>query len=158
MVTLARRITLNTQDAHEIAQEGFLRIWIHAGKWDPDGAASFETWLRRIVTNLAISKRRRYRPQVSLDAIEEMPTRMADAFETVSDSDQKNMVLQALKSLPVMQRAAVAAYYYDEVPYAQAAEQLQISLRAFDSLLVRAKRNLRKYFAKRGMQRWEGGL
>jgi RNA polymerase sigma-70 factor (ECF subfamily) len=158
MVVLARRITLDVQDANEVVQEGFMRVWIHAGKWDPCGTASFETWLRRVITNLAISRWRRHREQVSLDIAAEIPDTNADAFDQVSSDDQKKLVRIAIEKLPPKQRAAVAAYYFDESSYIEAAEQLNLSLKAFNSLLVRARQNLKKHFLTMGIKHWAGGL
>src|SRR5438874_2350230 len=53
----ARRITGNSADAEEIAQEALLRIWIHAPRWRP--VATFRTWFYRVVLNLSLNQRRR---------------------------------------------------------------------------------------------------
>ncbi len=121
MVTLAHRIVFDREQAREIAQEAFLRVWQNAAKWDPYGSATFLTWLRLVVVNLSISARRRYREQVSLDAIEELPSGLADGFDYIVASDQKRVVQEALKKLPERQRAAVALYYFDDLPQVEAA-------------------------------------
>src|ERR1700744_518988 len=72
-VTLAQIIVFYPDQAREIAQEAFLRVWLNAAKWDPDGSAMFSTWLRRVVINLSISQRRRRREQISIDAIADLP-------------------------------------------------------------------------------------
>jgi len=155
MVNLAQRIVFDREQAREIAQEGFLRVWKHASKWDPDGTATFSTWLRCVVVNLAISVRRRYRPQVSLDVIEEIPSGFADGFDAIVEADQKRIVQAALLKLPERQRAAVALYYFDDLPQGQAAEAMQMTARAFDSLIVRARANLKKHLASLGLRRQE---
>ncbi len=43
-VALAQRMTGNPSDADEIAQEAFLRVWQHAGRWDAARAA-FTKWV-----------------------------------------------------------------------------------------------------------------
>src|SRR5690606_34970755 len=46
-LSLARRMLGSQQDAEEVAQEVFLRVWTHAERWEP-GRAQFRTWLHRV--------------------------------------------------------------------------------------------------------------
>jgi len=155
MVTLAQRVVFDREQAREIAQEAFLRVWQHAHKWNPDGSATFSTWLSRVVINLSISRRRRFRDQVSLDVIEELPSELADSFDHIAASDKKRVVREALEKLPERQRAAVALYYFDDLPQTQAAEIMEMTPRAFDSLIVRARVNLKKHLSDFGFRRRE---
>jgi RNA polymerase sigma-70 factor (ECF subfamily) len=53
----ARRVTGNSADAEEIAQEALLRVWTHAPRWRP--VAAFRTWFYRVVLNLCLNRKRR---------------------------------------------------------------------------------------------------
>ena len=147
MVTLARRIVFDTELARDIAQEAFLRVWRHAAAWDPNGTATFQTWLRRVVVNLSISQRRRAREQANPDVLDDMPSGLADGFDILAEADRKRAVRAALEKLPERQRAAVALYYFEDLPQIQAAEILDMTPRAFDSLIVRARMKLKKHLA-----------
>ena len=155
MVRLAQRVVFDREQAREIAQEAFLRAWRQAASWDPDGAATFHTWLRRVTVNLAISQRRRRREQVGLDVIEDLPSGLADGFFTVAESEEKRMVRAALELLPERQRAALALYYFEDLSQAEAAEVMDMTPRAFDSLIVRARANMKQGLAKLGFGRME---
>lgn len=155
MVTLAQRIVFDREQAREIAQEGFLRVWQNAARWDPCGTATFLTWLRHVVVNLSISRRRRFREQVSLDVIEELPSGLTDGFDDVAVAERKRIVALALQKLPERQRAAVALYYFDDLPQIEAAEIMKMTPRAFDSLIVRARVSLKKHLADGGLYRKE---
>lgn len=155
MVVLAQRIVFDREQAYEIAQEAFLRVWQNAAKWDPFGTATFLTWLRLVVVNLSISRRRRYREQVSLDVIEELPSDMADGFDLTAGAEKKKIVGAALEKLPERQRAAIALYYFDELSQIEAAEVMQMTPRAFDSLIVRSRSNLKKYLVELGLRNKE---
>lgn len=150
MVALAYRIVFDREQAREIAQEAFLRVWQNAVRWNPDGSATFLTWLRRVVVNLSISRKRRFHAQVSIDLIEELPSGAADGFDHIAESDQRRVVRQALGKLSERQRAAVALYYFDDLSQAQAAEVMKMSQNAFDSLIVRARGNLKKHLVDLG--------
>lgn len=151
MVVHARRITLNNQDANEIAQEAFLRVWKNAHKWDANGTATFETWLYRITSNLAISHKRKQRDEIPLDAANDIESTQKEGFDLVSEKNRRTIVGNALDKLPPRQRAAVAAFYFDESSQAIAAERMSLSIKAFDALLVRARRNLKKVLEEMGI-------
>jgi RNA polymerase sigma-70 factor (ECF subfamily) len=155
MVTLAQRIIFDREQAREIAQEAFIKVWQNAPKWDRDGSATFLTWLRRVVINLSISSRRRAHEQVSLDVIEELQSGLADGFDYIAASEKKRIVRDALEKLPERQRAALALYYFDNLSQTQAAETMVMTASAFDSLIVRARSNLRKSLAEFGFGRKE---
>jgi RNA polymerase sigma-70 factor (ECF subfamily) len=150
MVTLAQRVVFDHEQAREIAQEAFLRVWLHAGKWDPDGSAMFGTWLRRVVVNFAISQRRKRRDQVDIDTIADLTDQQANGFDHVAVAHQKRAVQNALENLPDRQRAALALFYYDDVSQNEAAKVMRLTPKAFDSLLVRARRNVKKYLSAKG--------
>ena len=143
MVALARQITGNVSDANEVAQEAFLRVWQHAAGWDPDGTATFATWLFRVTSNFAISRRRGKRDYLPLDEIAERADDAPDSFAQTSDHEEKKMVRDAMERLPERQRIAVAAFYFDQASHAEAAARMGLSMKAFDALLVRARRNLK---------------
>jgi len=155
MVALAQRIVFDREQAREIAQEAFLRVWKLADKWDPDGSAAFSTWLSRVVINLAISCRRRFREQVSLDHIEDLPSGKADGFDCLAASEKNTAVKTAMEKLPARQQAAIALYYFEDLSQIQAAEVMEMTPRAFDSLIVRARVNLKKYLMDSGFRRQE---
>jgi RNA polymerase sigma-70 factor (ECF subfamily) len=52
VVSVARRIVGNAEDARDVAQMAFLRVWEQLARYDE--TYSFNTWLYRIATNLAI--------------------------------------------------------------------------------------------------------
>ncbi len=52
VVSVARRIVGNVEDARDVAQMAFLRVWEQLARYDE--TYSFNTWLYRIATNLAI--------------------------------------------------------------------------------------------------------
>jgi RNA polymerase sigma-70 factor (ECF subfamily) len=62
---LAQNLTQNRQDAEEVMQDAFFRVFTHLEGFKGD--ARFSTWLTRIAINEALMKLRRRRPTVSLD-------------------------------------------------------------------------------------------
>ncbi|KAA0573220.1 RNA polymerase sigma factor [Azospirillum sp. Sh1] len=140
-VALAQRMTGNPSDADEIAQEAFLRVWQHAGRWDAARAA-FTTWLYRIVMNLAIDRGRR--PGWSpLEDAGDPPDESPDALARIAERQTAERVNRALAALPDRQRAAVVLFHQEGLSLRQAAEILTMSESAFASLLARARAALK---------------
>jgi RNA polymerase sigma-70 factor (ECF subfamily) len=140
-LALAQRIVGNAQDAEEIVQDAFLGVWRHADGWR-GGEASFATWLYRIVVNRSLDYRRR-RGFAPLDEAGDLPTPAPDAYAAVAERQLAASVDTAISALPDRQRAALSLCYYQEMTCAEAAEVMQVSVSAMESLLVRARRLLR---------------
>lgn len=151
-LALALRMTGTAQDAEDVAQEAFLRVWAAAMRWNPDGGARFTTWLYRVVVNLCLDRKRRA-PMQDLDSVPEPADSSISSFERYGRGQASALVAEALATLPERQRAAVSLCYFGEVSCQEAADCLEISLSALESLLVRGRRSLRDHFARRGLRK-----
>ena len=99
-------------------------------------------WLTRVATNLCLD---RLRQRARLSG-EEVPERADEAplADTAIERDQaRGAVIAALDRLTERQRAAVVLTYYEELPNADAAVMLELNIKAFESLLLRARRALK---------------
>lgn len=146
MVGLARRMLSDGAEAEDIAQEVFLRVWREAPRWKP-GAAKFETWMHRVALNLCYDRLRRRREKPDPDA----GLGVADTRPLASDEwlarQRTQKVHAALAQLPERQRAAIALVHFDEMSNIAAAEILEISVEALESLLARGRRALKAALA-----------
>jgi RNA polymerase sigma-70 factor, ECF subfamily len=150
MAGLAGRITGNRGDAEEIVQEAFLRAWLKAPTWlgrgDREGGAAFSTWLGRVVVNLCLDRKRRVAP-LPIEAAAEVADASPDAFAAAAGSEVAARVARAIASLPERQRAAIVLCHYEGVSNIEAAEMLDVTVGALESLLVRARKSLRTALA-----------
>lgn len=139
---LAARTLGNAADADEVAQDTFLRAWKHIPGWTP-GQARFSTWLYRVALNLCHDQLRRRRDTRPID---EMPLASeAPGPERLARRDDlAREVQQALALLPERQRDAIVLSHYQELSQREAAEVLEISVEALESLLSRGRRALRE--------------
>ncbi|MEI6556918.1 MAG: RNA polymerase sigma factor [Rhodospirillaceae bacterium] len=139
---LAYRVIGNRDDAEEVAQEAFLRVWTMAPRWRHDLEARFTTWLYRVVVNLCLDRRRRLVP-LPLEDAGDTADPAPDSLDRVAADETTRLVAHALDGLPPRQRAAISLCYYGGVNGPQAAEILEVSVSALESLLVRGRRALR---------------
>ena len=157
-VRLAARILGSTGAAEDVAQEAFVRVWKHAGNWeDPKQAgAKFTTWFYRIVLNLCIDEKRK-RSFTDIDAIPERADDTPDAEANMQRREKSQRVKAALAELPERQRAAFVLCFYEDYSNKDAADMLGISVKAIESLLVRARRTLRDLLQGEDENRKKGG-
>lgn len=145
MLSLARRMLGNRADAEEVAQEVFLRVWTHAARWEP-GRAQFGTWLHRVATNLCLDRLRRHGTE-NIDSVPEPRSDAPNPHEELERQDLARRVDLALQALPPRQRAAVTLTHYQGLSNIEAAAILDVTVEAVESLLGRARRQLRAALA-----------
>lgn len=138
---LARRVLGNRSDAEDVVQDAFLKVWQRAGQWQP-GRAQFSTWLYRVVVNRCLDLKRKP-VNAALDNVAEQTDDRPGADENIEARQEQAKITAAVADLPERQRTAIALSYTAGMSNAQAAETMEISVKAFESLLVRAKRELR---------------
>lgn len=134
---LARKMLGGQTDVDDVAQETLLRLWQHATDWRPE-RAKLTTWIYTIVYRLSIDRLRRVRT-LSLDHAMQATDPNPDALASLAQASDVRRLAAAMQALQPRQRAALALFYYEEMDGAEAAAVLGLSLRAFWSLLHRAR-------------------
>jgi len=145
LLALAGRLLGDAEEARDVAQESFLRLWKAAGQWRA-GQARFDTWLHRVTLNLCYDRLRRRKEQPLDD-----DSRLSELVDTAPALDdqwqaeaQHQQMAAALAALPERQREAIVLQYYQQLSNTEAAAAMDITVEALESLLSRARRNLRK--------------
>jgi RNA polymerase sigma-70 factor (ECF subfamily) len=141
---ITRRMLGNEAAAEDAAQEALLRLWTHAGSYDPS-KAMLSTWLTRIATNLCLDRLRKRREEQWDDSYDApLPP---DQEKTVADRQLAERVDAALRALPERQRLALVLCHYEDLSMAEAARAMDTSVEAVESLLSRARRSLKQLLA-----------
>jgi len=148
----------NDEDAADIAQESFVRVYQHRAKFDP--RQKFSTWLYTIATNLA-RDRLRWRtrhPQVSLDqTVGESESAIGDVLPdskplpdaTLASNERAEAVRDEIARLPEDLRTALVLSEYELLTNANIAHVLRCSIKAVESRIYRAKQRLRERLDRR---------
>ncbi len=137
----AQRFVGDNQEAEDLAQEAFLIIFRKAGQYQPK--ASFKTWFFTILLNLCRNAAKKKKPSYFASP-PVVPTSDNDPDSELDRQVLRRSLAIAINNLPANQRAAFILCHYENFSYAEAAESLGVSLKAVESLLVRAKRSLRE--------------
>ncbi len=157
VLNLCRRFAANREDAEDLAQDVFLRIYQAAPRYEIK--ASFTTWLYRISLNLCTNYQRRTKllhffsinsdSKNDFDSRKKFPDPVASEQPDINfeQAEKQHIVQQAIESLPANQKTVVILYRYQNLSYQEIAEILETSVSAVESRLHRAKLNLKTKLA-----------
>ena len=138
-VRLAYLLTGDHHQAEDIVADAFTKVW---KQWEKGRVDNVRAYLRRAVVNESNSKlRRRYleRREAGTAKGDDRGVRLVD--EQTADRDQ---VWQALQRLPERQRAAIVLRYYEDLPEAETADVLGVSVGTIKSQTSRGLDRLRE--------------
>ena len=151
------RLLRNEDEASDVAQEAFVRVYQNREKFDPQ--AKFSTWLYTIATNLARTqfRWRKRHPYVSLDA--ENPATGQDFRESVSDvrptpseslqsEERGELVRDAIAELPEELRLPLILFEYEHKSQLEIAAILDCSAKAIEMRIYRARQQLKEKLKK----------
>lgn len=155
LVTILNHIVGSLEEAEDLAQEVFLRVYRNRKKYHP--RAKFSTWLFTIANNLALNalRNRQRKPSVPLSVRDSGPLGPRPEEQLLHDSSamptkkvqQQELVTviqKALETLNERQRMAVVLNKFEDMNYAEIAEVMGLTVKAVKSLLSRARENLRE--------------
>lgn len=138
---LAQRLLGDPVEAEDVVQDTFIRVWKAAERWQA-GRAKVSTWISRIAINLCYDRMRKRRETL----VDEVPEQVDDAptQETVLvQRESGNRVTDAVACLPERQRLALELVHFQEMTNIEAAEIMEVSVDAMESLLARGRRKLK---------------
>lgn len=146
MLLAIRRYIPGEQEALDVLQDGFLKVFRNIGGYTFRG--SFEGWMRRIMVNLAIDALRSRKNLMNVGENEEMldvwsapenPEEEGPEWEGLEQMD----ILEAMEELTPMYRAVFNLYAIEEYGHREISAQLGISEGTSKSNYAKARRNLR---------------
>jgi RNA polymerase sigma-70 factor, ECF subfamily len=158
LVAVMNHLVGHPQEAEDLAQEAFLRVYRARKKYRP--RSKFSTWLFTIANNLALNtlRARQRKPLVSLPAqgsgplgprpAEQLvPDHGTGPMQKVQNQELCQVIRRALDGLNDRQRMAVVLNKFEDMGYAEIAEVMGLTPKAVKSLLSRARENLRAALA-----------
>jgi RNA polymerase sigma-70 factor (ECF subfamily) len=141
MFGVCLRYARNREEAEEILQEGFLRVFTYIKSFKGNG--SFEGWIRKIMVNCALSRFRNkshLHPVLQLDAL---GYNVAGETDIASNLNAKEL-LTLIQTLPVGYRIVFNLYVFEGYKHREIAEALGISEGTSKSNLYDARAFLQK--------------
>ena len=153
---LAWSLLRNAEDARDVSQDAFIRVWEAAGRFRGD--ARFSTWFYRILVNRCLDHKRRGRwwtrlvardddPAADVSAVERQPAPGPDAGDQVSAAQTMARLWDAVQRLSPQQRATVILHAQEQLSVAEIADVLRVAEPTVRVHLHRAVAALRKDLA-----------
>ena len=155
MMAVCLRYTKNHDQAKDILQDGFIKVFRSMDKFNREG--SFEGWIRRIMVNTAIDYFRRAKNAYLLLGEERSIEDFGDQDEedTLEDTMEEDLpdlkpadVINAMQKLTPAYRTVFNLYVFEEMTHKEIAELLGINIGTSNSNLAKAKHNLKKLLKK----------
>jgi RNA polymerase sigma-70 factor, ECF subfamily len=157
--TVVRLLGRDAQ-AQDIAQEVFLKAYENFGMLQESATAG--GWLKTVATNLSLNHLSRYRKRWRFfsemrregDGDEAMADELAidvavpdTLFDDLAAGERAKIIEHALAELPDPQRLALVLYHFEEMPYADIARRLKVSLAKVKIDIMRGRNALAKALA-----------
>ena len=149
-------IVQNTDDADDITQEVFIQVYQSISSFK--GESKFSTWLYRITLSKALDHEKRKKRKKRFAFVQSLfgngEEEQADAVEfdhpgvLMEKKESAAVLFKALKQIPENQRIAFTLHKLEGQPYQEIATIMNTTLYAVESLMGRAKGNLRKALKK----------
>ncbi len=149
-------IVQNAEDAEDVAQEVFIQVFrsIHSFKAE----SKLSTWIYRITTTRALDHLRSRKSKKRFGLIQRLfgdgnkPLHELPDFHhpgvTLDRKENAARLFRAIDRLPENQKTAFILHKLEDLSYIEISAVMQISLSAVESLMHRAKQNLRKMLEK----------
>lgn len=156
VLNTALHYTQNIADAEEITQDVFMSIYNNATNFK--GQSSVNTWIYRITVNKSLNflKKKSGFRFFSLSEITKDEAEVAHLGFEIDQKDDLVLIFKEINRLPESQKTAFILSYLEELPRQEVADIMHISLKAVESLLQRAKGNLKikleKFFKNRRIE------
>lgn len=143
---LAVRLRLSEEEANEIVQETFIRIWLHRQKIEP--AASFSAFIITIARHLIYNQVRKSATRENY--IREVSGQMNMLHDMQSHGELQRLIHHLLQQLPDKCRQVFRKSRFDGYSNAQIAEEMNISKSTVENQLNKALKLLRKGLEEKG--------
>jgi len=144
---LAYGYTQNSEDAYDISQEVFIKVYKSLDKLK--NIASFNLWLRRITLNACIDYLRQQPEEMVLEDVSLLDRYYASSSSEIPDGLMENgelgkLISRAIERLPKRQKKVFILRHYEGLSLKDIAKNLNCSLGTVKAHLFRATRRLRE--------------
>jgi len=145
----ARRILAIPEDAEEVVQDAFVKMYLYADKFHPQEGASFSSWAYTILNRVAYTRyrikkiERDGRTELSPEHYESLPDVRAEFLEDLS---VRNEVIAALAKLPETAAKILRLQFIEGKSQEEIAASEQLSIPAVKTRIHRAKKLFKKIY------------
>ncbi len=141
-------ITRSREEAEDILQETFTKIYTYGKRYKEQPGATFKSWAYKILINTSFTHYQRIKKKGGnveyLDPVLYEDSVVTEGREIATASDNKKLIEETLKKIPEHLGRLLKLYYLEDKSYNDIAEIEKISLTTLKMRLFRAKRLFKK--------------
>ncbi len=156
LVNYLYRLVRNSEDAHDLAQEVFLKVYQALDRFDPQ--YRFSTWLFRVAQNAAIDQIRRQRlklvsmsrenPEGGEERDWDFPSADPTPYGDLRNRERGSAIQQAVDGLPWEYRELILLRHFGELSYEEIATMKKLPLGTVKNKLFRGRQMLKEKLAE----------
>lgn len=138
----------NQQNAEEITQDVFISVFKNASSFKGD--STIDTWIYRITVNTSLNlvKKKKRQSFLKFNEFQKGKSDFNHPGVILENKENAKILFKVIETLPDSQKTAFILSYIEDLPRQKVADIMELSLKAVESLLQRAKSNLRKKLIK----------
>jgi RNA polymerase sigma-70 factor (ECF subfamily) len=146
-----RKMTKSEDQANEIVQDVFLKIWLNREKLNE--VNNFGAYLNRVVRNHSLNVIRKLAQDArSATQLKINNPESENATDKILDYNESNRILsQAIENLSPQQRTVYTLCHIEGLKYDEAAKKMNVSSRTVQAHMVQALRHIREHFNKHAL-------
>jgi RNA polymerase sigma-70 factor (ECF subfamily) len=153
-------ILQNKEEAEDATQDVFITIYQSIHKFKGD--AKLSTWVHRITLNKCLEyirkakrkKRFGIHQRIDTDFIDHTLDLEKNPAQVLMEKERTKAFLKAVQNLPENQRIAYTLHHMEEFSYKEISESMNLSLSAIESLIFRAKQQLKRQLEASVKNNW----
>ncbi|MGX1930870.1 RNA polymerase sigma factor [Flagellimonas sp. 2504JD4-2] len=142
--TIALRMLKNREEAEEVAQDSFIKIFKSLKSFHGD--AKLSTWIYRITYNTCLDRIKKYKIDQKSRPIEEVTSYhvadMGNALDEMMQQEKSEMIKKCIQKLPPTDAAILTLFYFEEQSLIELAKTLKLSANTAKVKLFRARKRL----------------
>lgn len=142
--TIALRMLKNSEEAEEVAQDSFIKIFNSLKNFQ--GNAKLSTWIYRITYNTCLDRIKKSKIDQQSKSIDEVGAHqvaeMNNALDQMLQQEKSEMIRKCIQKLPAIDAAILALFYFEEQSLIELASTLKLSADTAKVKLFRARKRL----------------
>jgi len=142
--TLSLRMTRNREEAEEVSQDTFIKVYRSLAKFK--GESKFSTWLYKVAYNTCLDRLKKNKREPYIIAIDEYSEQQVEAlshvFDSIEDKERKQMIQECLHLLPAEDSFLLTLYYFEEQSVKEISKIIGVTSNHVKIKLFRSRKKL----------------
>jgi RNA polymerase sigma-70 factor (ECF subfamily) len=151
VLNTAMRLLGNIEDAKDVSQEVFLRLYRNLQKVEREG--NLQAWLYRVTVNACHDVGRKRKPSVSMETVPDLISSGDDPQSSASDVERRRVMRMSLRSLSEKERAALVLRDLEGLSTGEVARALGSSEATVRSQICKARLKMRSFVERYSRRR-----